>query len=109
MKEELIWIGPFKIEEPITNDLRGRPGIYRIEYNSETLYVGKSKRAALRRAKDHFRGQGDSTGRWILEGRDKSKICLWVKIIDNIELIDKTEKDLIQELKPRGNVNNIGF
>ena len=105
MFENLSWNGPFQINDPIPYELRGKTGVYKVKYNSETLYVGQSKTSAHKRAKDHFRGQGDSTGRWILEHSLKSQLRIWVTPIEDQNMIDITEKGLIQKLNPIANVN----
>jgi hypothetical protein len=106
----LNWTGPFGIRDLIPKELRGCPGLYLVEHDSEIMYVGKAEtEGAFHRAKDHFRGHGDSIGRWILEGRDGSKIRIWVAWIAAegcSELINDAEKLLIFRLDTRANVNH---
>lgn len=104
----LTWKGPFGIRSSIPEEMKGCPGLYLIEYDSEILYVGKAEtEGAFRRAKDHFRGQGDSTGRWILQGRDESQIHIWVAMRSWDELISNAEQLLICRCNPRANVNHV--
>ena len=109
MKQIVIyWEGPFKYTDSIPYHLRGVPGIYIIECDSEIMYIGKSEtNGAFKRAKDHFRGQGDSTGRRIIERKDKSKIMLWIGFIELYEDIFLTERYMIYKLKPNANLNHI--
>jgi hypothetical protein len=104
----LTWKGFFGTRTSIPDELKRWPGLYLIEYNSEILYVGKTEtEGAFKRAKDHFRGQGDSTGRWILQGRDEAQIRIWVTARSWDELVCNAEKLLIFRLNPCANVNHI--
>lgn len=104
----LNWDGPFGSMDSIPKGFRGWPGIYLIEVESEILYIGKAEtEGAFRRAKDHFRGQGDSTGKWILGQRDESKIRIWIAVKDWDEMLSDAEKLLISILKPRANITHV--
>ena len=109
MKKIVIyWEGPFNPTDPIPNNLRGVPGIYLIECDSEILYIGKSEmNGAFKRAKDHFRDQGDTIGRWIIEQKDKSIISLWIGFTESNEDIFLIEKFLINHYQPSANLNYI--
>jgi hypothetical protein len=61
----------------------------------------------LKRAKDHFRGQGDSTGRWILERAKEESIGTYVAKHNWDELVSDAEKLLICKLSPAANLNHV--
>jgi hypothetical protein len=104
----LNWMGPLQIRKPVLFDLRGWPGLYLIVCDSKIVYVGKAEsEGALKRAKDHFRGQGDSTGRWILERGDERSIGICVAKQDWNEWISAAEELLIYRLSPAANLNCI--
>jgi hypothetical protein len=102
----LDWCGPLEIKHVIPYYRQKTPGLYIIEFDSEILYVGKSDETAHKRAKDHFRGQGDSTGRWILDQYGEAKIKLWVGITGWSPRISDAEWLLIDRLGfPPANVD----
>jgi len=104
----LKWKGPFGTRDRMPEELKGWPGLYLIAYDSEILYVGKAEtEGAFKRAKDHFRGQRDNTGRWILNRRDESRIHIWITARSWDDLISDAEKLLIFRLNPRANVNHV--
>ena len=109
MKQVVIyWDGPFKYTDSIPSHLRGVPGIYIIECDSEIMYIGKSEtKGAFKRAKDHFRGQGDSTGRWIIERKGKSEIMLWIGFTESSENISLAERFMIYHFQACANLNHI--
>jgi hypothetical protein len=107
-KEQIVldWNGPLDIRHSIPYYRQKMPGLYIIEVDSEILYLGKSDEAAHKRAKDHFRGQGDSTGRWILNQHNEAKIRLWVGVTDWSIRISDAEWLLIDKLGfPPANVS----
>ena len=105
---DIYWEGPFKYNDSIPYHLRGVPGIYIIDCDSEIMYIGKSEtNGAFKRAKDHFRGQGDSTGRWIIERKDESEIMLWIGFTESNEDISLAERYMINHFQPSANLNYI--
>jgi len=109
MKDIILeWRGPFGIRDTIPKEHRGWPGIYLVEAETEILYVGIAEtEGAHKRSKDHFRGQGDSIGRWILQGRDASQIHIWVARKSWNKLLIDAEGLLIYSLKPVANVEGV--
>jgi hypothetical protein len=104
----LRWRGPFSVKDSIPEELKWWPGFYLIECDSQILYVGIAEsEGAFKRAKDHFRGQGDETGRWICQGREASKIHIWVAARGWDDQSSDLEKLLIFRLNPPANVNHV--
>lgn len=102
----LNWNGPSGTKDPIPFELQKLPGLYIIEHDSEILYVGKSDESAFKRAKDHFRGQGDSTGRWILERYKENQVKLWIGTTEWSARIKDAEWLFINKFDyPPANVN----
>jgi hypothetical protein len=79
--------------------LIGAIGVYVLEAGSKIYYIGKAEeQGGFKRAKDHLRGQMDSTGRCIvekLETKSKDEVNIWAGWIEegqNKLLIDDAEK-----------------
>lgn len=108
MEVILSWMGPFQIGSHVPLELRAWPGLYLIECNSKIVYVGKAEsEGAMKRAKDHFRGQGDSVGKWILERGGEESIGIYVAKHDWNKSISDAERLLISRLSPAANLNCI--
>ena len=109
----IVWEKPFKFSERIPPNLIGVIGIYILEVGSRICYIGKTEeQGGFKRAKDHFRGQMDSTGKCVLErtptkNRDEINIWAgWIEYGQNRLLIDAAERLLIWFSNPPCNRTN---
>ena len=105
-KLTIVWEKPYTVNDRIPSRLVGAVGLYIFEVNSKVLYIGKSEeQGGFKRAKDHFRGQMDKTGKCIIEKSGKGKECIkihagWLEEGEDRYLIDDAEKLFIWHFNP---------
>jgi hypothetical protein len=109
----IIWEKAFVLSQRIPTKLVGAVGVYMLQVNAKTYYVGKAeKQGGFKRAKDHLKGQMDSDGRCVFEksgAKSKNDINIWAGWIEQGEknlLIDDAEKLLTWFFSPICNKTN---